>query len=224
LQFRVGYVYTVNMNKNDNSVNIKKAPTTYHHGDLRSALLAAGLELLKDRAVDDLSLREVARTVGVSATAVYRHFPDKQALLFAMCEQGAKQLTAVQSDARKKAKAKYKGDGQKGFEAAGRAYVYFALANPALYRLMMSTKASTDHYDANGNSMGDAMQLLKDCVAEIIPAKASPLDHKVMALHAWSLVHGISMLMLDGLVAPDGEVIDALVSMPMAQLGKSSSS
>lgn len=202
------------MISNDNSVNIKKASAAYHHGDLRSALVAAGLELLKERAVDDLSLREVARRVGVSATAVYRHFPDKQALLFAMCEQGAMQLTAAQADARQEVKR-----GQKGFEAAGRAYVYFALANPGLYRLMMSTKASVDHYDANGNAMGDAMNLLKDCVAEIIPPTASPLEHKVMALHAWSLVHGISMLMLDGLVAPDGEVIDALVSMPMAQLG-----
>jgi AcrR family transcriptional regulator len=213
LENRLAYVYAANMTINDNSVNIEGDKRKYHHGDLRGALVAAGLMLLKDRAVDDLSLREVARTVGVSATAVYRHFPDKQALLFAMCEQGAARLTAVQSSARKKAKG-----GHKGFEAAGRAYVYFALENPALYRLMMSTKASVDHYDANGNSMGDAMQLLKDCVAEIIPHSASPLNHKVMALHAWSLVHGISMLMLDGLVAPDGEVIDALVTMPMAQM------
>jgi AcrR family transcriptional regulator len=201
------------MSENDNSVNIGKTLPSYHHGDLRSALVTVGLDLLKARAVDDLSLREVARTVGVSATAVYRHFPDKQALLFAMCEQGAARLTAAQSAARKKAKG-----GQKGFEAAGRAYVYFALENPGLYRLMMSTKASLDHYDANGNAMGDAMQLLKDCVTETIPGSASPLDHKVMALHAWALVHGISMLMLDGLVAPDGEVIDALVTMPMAQM------
>jgi AcrR family transcriptional regulator len=205
----------------DNSVNIEVRQRKYHHGDLRGALVAAGLDLLKDRAVDDLSLREVARTVGVSATAVYRHFPDKQALLFAMCEHGAAQLTDAQSAARKKAKAGSTGNSHKGFEAAGRAYVYFALENPALYRLMMSTKASVDHYDANGNSMGNAMQLLKDCVTETIPQSASPLDHKVMALHAWSLVHGISMLMLDGLVAPDGEVIDALVTMPMAQVATS---
>jgi AcrR family transcriptional regulator len=206
------------MANNDNSVNIEAPTRKYHHGDLRGALVAAGLDLLKARAVDDLSLREVARTVGVSATAVYRHFPDKQALLFAMCEHGAVQLKVTQSAARTKAKSDPAGGSHKAFEAAGRAYVYFALENPGLYRLMMSTKASVDHYDANGNSMGDAMQLLKDCVAEIIPASASPLDHKVMALHAWSLVHGISMLMLDGLVAPDGEVIDALVTMPMAQM------
>jgi AcrR family transcriptional regulator len=197
----------------DNSVNMEKEKRRYHHGDLRSSLVNAGLELLRTRAVDDLSLREVARAVGVSATAVYRHFPDKQALLFAMSEHGAQQLSAEQ----RKAMDNVKG-AKKGFEAAGRAYILFALANPALYRLMMATKSSVDHYDANGNAMGDAMQLLKDCVAGVLPAKASPMKHKVAALHAWSLVHGISMLMLDGLVAPDGEVIDRLVMIPLEHL------
>jgi AcrR family transcriptional regulator len=194
------------------SVNIEMPKRSYHHGDLRSALVTAGLDLIKDRAVDDISLREVARTVGVSATAVYRHFPDKQALIFAMCEHGAQQLQAAQVAAMIGKTAK------SAFEVAGRAYVLFALANPGLYRLMMATKASVDHYDTNGNAMGNAMQLLKDCVANVLPKKASALEHKVAALHAWSLVHGISMLMLDGLVSPDGEVIDALVTMPLDQI------
>jgi AcrR family transcriptional regulator len=209
LELRLVNVYTDNMTTKDNSVNIDSAKRGYHHGDLRSSLVAAGLELLSSRAADDISLREVARAVGVSATAVYRHFPDKQALLFAMCERGAMQLSDAQRDA-------MVGKGSKtAFEAAGRAYILFALANPALYRLMMATKASVDHYDANGNAMGDAMQLLRDCVAGVLPAKATATEHKVAALHAWSLVHGISMLMLDGLVSPDGAVIDALVAMPM---------
>ncbi len=210
---RLDNVYDANMILKDNSVNMEKEKRRYHHGDLRSSLVRAGLELLRTRAVDDLSLREVARSVGVSATAVYRHFPDKQALLFAMSEHGAQQLSAEQ----RKAMDDVKG-AKKGFEAAGRAYILFALANPALYRLMMATKSSVDHYDANGNAMGDAMQLLKDCVAGVLPVKASPMKHKVAALHAWSLVHGISMLMLDGLVAPDGEVIDRLVMMPLEHL------
>jgi AcrR family transcriptional regulator len=201
------------MSIKDNSVNMEKEKRRYHHGDLRLSLVGAGLDLLRTRAADDLSLREVARAVGVSATAVYRHFPDKQALLFAMSEQGAQQLSTEQRKAMDEAKGV-----KKGFEAAGRAYILFALANPALYRLMMATKSSVDHYDANGNAMGDAMQLLKDCVANVLTAKASAMEHKVAALHAWSLVHGISMLMLDGLVLPDGEVIDRLVMMPLNQL------
>jgi AcrR family transcriptional regulator len=200
------------MSAKDNSVNIDLAKPKYHHGDLRTALVSAGLELLSSRAADDISLREVSRAVGVSATAVYRHFPDKQALLFAMCEQGARQLSEEQRGAMQGK------DSHAAFEAAGRAYVLFALANPALYRLMMATKSSVDHYDTNGNAMGNAMQLLKDCVSGVLPPKASATEHKVAALHAWSLVHGISMLMLDGLVTPDGEVIDRLMTMPLGQV------
>ncbi|NJM50979.1 MAG: TetR/AcrR family transcriptional regulator [Sphingomonadales bacterium] len=187
-----------------------QAKQNYHHGGLRPALIAAGLDLIKNRAADDLSLREVARHVGVSATAIYRHFPDKQALLFALCEAGAADMAALQQAAVDKA-----GGGEPGFQAAGRAYIYFALANPGLYRLMMATKASADHYDANASAMEGPMRILRGCVASVLPGNASPLQHKVTGLHAWSMVHGISMLMLDGLVAPDGEVIDALVQMPI---------
>jgi AcrR family transcriptional regulator len=201
------------MSINDNSVNIKAVPGKYHHGDLCAALVAGGLELLRERAADDLSLREVARHVGVSATAVYRHFPDKQAMLFALCERGAHQLAEIQGKAVTDA-----GGGVAGFEAAGRAYIYFALENPGLYRLMMATKASGDVYDAEHSAMGAPMELLKNCVSDVMKGQHSDFAHRVAALHAWSLVHGVAMLMLDGLVAPDGEIIDALVSMPISQI------
>lgn len=198
------------MSGKDNSVNIKKKMRPYHHGDLRAALVAGGLELLKDRAADDLSLREVARHVGVSATAVYRHFPDKQALLYAMCKQGGEELGRVQLQASEEAKG-----GRAGFEASGRAYIYFALENPGLYRLMMQTKPPLDEHAEQGAAVNSAMKLLQQNVADILPDNASELDHKVGALHSWSLVHGISMLILDGLISPDGEVIDALLGLPM---------
>jgi hypothetical protein len=83
---------------------------------------------------------------------------------------------------------------------------------------MMATKGSVDQYDARGNAMGDAMQLLKDCVARVLPPNSSAIEHKIAALHAWSLVHGVSMLMLDGLVTPDNAAIDALLTMPLNQI------
>ena len=67
---------------------LKSPARAYHHGDLRSALVAAGLKALEQGDAADLSLRQIAREVGVSATAVYRHFPDKQALLGALAEEG----------------------------------------------------------------------------------------------------------------------------------------
>ena len=79
------------MDSNDNTVNIKRQnqkKPTYHHGDLRAALIATALELLEKRDADDIGLREVARHVGVSATAIYRHFPDKDALLLAVAHEG----------------------------------------------------------------------------------------------------------------------------------------
>ena len=91
------------------------------------------MERLRKGAVDELSLREIARSVGVSATAVYRHFPDKAALLSALRQEADVML----AEAFRSAMAKVK-PGHEAFDAMGRAYVRFALANPALFRLMMS--------------------------------------------------------------------------------------
>ena len=87
---------------------------TYHHGDLRAALIEAGLKLLEDRQGDDIGLREAARAVGVSATAVYRHFPDKAALLRALSAEGFARLAEAQRGAQEAA-----GGGQAGFVATG---------------------------------------------------------------------------------------------------------
>ena len=87
------------MSNNDNSVNMTAPSRGYHHGDLRAALLDAGLDLLKSGSAETLSLREVARRVGVSPTAVYRHFPDKAALLKELCIRGALELAQAQAQA-----------------------------------------------------------------------------------------------------------------------------
>ena len=88
----------------DNSVNIKggaaaKAARGYHHGDLRAAVIAAGLERLAEGDGAELGLRALARDVGVSATALYRHFPDKEALLDALADEGLRRLGALQAQA-----------------------------------------------------------------------------------------------------------------------------
>ena len=107
----------------------------YHHGDLRAALLEVGLRLLAERDVEGVSLREMARDVGVSATSVYRHFPDKAALMRALAREGLDRLAGAQRDA---ASGK---QGPASFAATGRAYVRFALANPALFRLIFTSSA-----------------------------------------------------------------------------------
>lgn len=201
---RLDNVYSDNMTRNANSVNIAQSPRGYHHGDLRSALIDAGLALLKTKGANDLSLREIARTVGVSATAVYRHFPDKQALINALCGLAAEQLADAQMSAGKNA-----GGGRAGFDAMGQAYVRYALANPALFRLMMTNAPNALFV---GGDLNPAMQLLKDNVAALLPEKASDRARLHATIHAWSMVHGMAMLMLDGMLPAEEATIRSISS------------
>jgi len=189
------------MASNDNSVNMDRR---YHHGDLRAALIEAGLRLLETRAADDLSLREVARAVGVSATSVYRHFPDKAALLAALAADGLERLGAAQRQA-----ALAAGGGAAGFAATGRAYVRFALANPALFRMIFtSAPPSADHIDGT-----DAMAFLRANAAQAAGVAPDSRAAEVRSIWAWSLVHGLAMLMLDGQVPADESLVDEVVAL-----------
>jgi AcrR family transcriptional regulator len=187
------------MSTNDNTVNIKSRP--YHHGDLRSALIDEGLRLLVLRDADALSLREVARGVGVSATSVYRHFPDKDALMTALALEGLKMLGTAQRIASEAA-----GGGEAGFAATGRAYVKFALGHPALFRLIFTSPA-LNRQELVGESEAGAL-----LIANAVRMAA---DHggeaHVRSVQAWALVHGLAMLMLDGQIAVDMELIDRAI-------------
>ena len=175
----------------------------YHHGDLRAALIEAGLKLLAERTADDLSLRELARVVGVSATAVYRHFPDKAALMGALAQAGLDRLAAAQHAAFDAAKET--GD---GFAATGRAYVRFALANPALFRLVFSTPRPAGFLTGGAPAEEEAMAFLM-ANAAASRGQWGNRSSEATALQAWSLAHGLAMLMLDGQVPEDDGLIDA---------------
>ena len=125
-----------------NTVNIKKR--RYHHGDLRDALIEAGMALLEQRHAEPLGLREVARAVGVSATAIYRHFPDKDALLRAIAERGFARMGEMQLAAARGL------SGDDAFAATGVAYVRFALRNPAVFRLMFSRPSRRNLFGLGG--------------------------------------------------------------------------
>lgn len=180
----------------------------YHHGDLRRALIEEGLRLIAEGPADQLSLRELARRVGVSATAVYRHFPDKGALMAALAAEGLARLAAAQHAAFDGA-----GGGIKGFAATGAAYVRFALANPALFRLTFQHPAPADMmHDTHGSD--EAMQFLLANARTYAPPH---MDPQVFALQAWSVAHGLAMLMLDGQVPADDAVVDAVIGAHLAQ-------
>ena len=105
-----------------------KPRATYHHGDLRAALLSATRALLDEGGVAAVSLREAARRAGVSPAACYRHFTDKEALLTALAVQGFEEFAQALGQA-------FRG-GRKSFAEMGTAYVSFAVQRPGLFRLM----------------------------------------------------------------------------------------
>ena len=196
------------MTSDDNTVNIEDAKPRYHHGDLRAALIEQGLRDLAGGAAGDLSLRAIARKVGVSATAVYRHFPDKTALIDALSIEGDRMLGEASRRAQESA-----GGGRMGFDATGRAYVRFALNHPALFRLMMARFRGMPG-DPDSQSIG--LRLLVDNVAAMSAPDVPLAERALRALQSWALVHVLALLMLDGIVPADEALIDAVIASPFA--------
>ena len=195
------------MSENDNTVNIKNRDGRYHHGDLRSALVEEGLALLDSKAPEDLSLREIARNVGVSATAVYRHFPDKAALLRALCAVGGQKLSQAFDTAMAGIE-----DPQEAFNAMGRAYVRFALHNPSLFRLMMTQRPPDPDDEAGAEAGVNPFARMSKLLRDLLPPDAPASLRNTKRLQAWSLVHGLALLMLDGQVPADERLIDPVVT------------
>jgi AcrR family transcriptional regulator len=174
--------------------------SSYHHGSLRSALVDAALTAIEGAEGALPSLRELARGVGVSPTAVYRHFPNKEALLAAIGSEGVRMLGEAQQAAYDKA-----GGGSAGFAATGRAYVRFALAHPALFRLVFAHGATVPSPMKGSDPASD---LLRRTTTELTGGGPAA---ETLALQAWSIAHGIAMLMLDERLPPDPALIDRLL-------------
>ena len=174
---------------------------SYHHGDLRSALVSEGISLVESQGIDALSLREVARRAGVSPTAVYRHFPDKAALVGALAGEAVKRLGEAQRDA-----AAAVGGGRAGFTATGRAYVRFALANPGLFRLTYAQRATVHEGLHEGDVASDMLMANARSLTQGDEGEAQRL-----ALQAWSVAHGLAMLILDGRIPADDALIDRVI-------------
>lgn len=174
--------------------------SAYHHGSLRAALVAAGMAALEGSAGVELSLRELARTVGVSPAAVYRHFPNKDALLAELAREGLRILGASQRAAYDAA-----GGGAEGFAETGRAYVRFALAHPALFRLIF---AHGDPSMLPSAEPDPARAMLEEATQAL--TGGGPAAER-LATQAWAIAHGIAMLMLDRRLPRDDALIDRLL-------------
>ena len=185
----------------------KKRPDQYHHGDLQQALLEEALRTIQTDGVDHLTLRTVGEKLGVSRTALYRHFSDKQALLAAVGREGFRMLRLALTDAWDQ-----HGRGREGFEAMGMAYVNFAVTHPSHYRVMFGRFVESCAKDtAFVEEATSAFQVLVDSLVEQQQAglvrKDDPL---LLARLIWSFVHGIAMLVIDGQFRGVDETGDAL--------------
>jgi AcrR family transcriptional regulator len=170
---------------------------TYHHGDLRQALIEAALELVSEKDVDSLSLREVARRVGVSHAAPYRHFADKEALLAAVAQEGFQMLHHTLEIVLHKAPL----DPLKRLQEIGVTYVDFALEHSSHYRLMFGAYGATSAQQNPelAQAATQAFMVLVNCVETGQQAGVIRVDDsKQLALAAWALTHGLAMLLMDG--------------------------
>lgn len=173
----------------------KKPAKPYHHGDLRRALLDEALRTIQTYGVEHLTLRTVGERLGVSRSALYRHFADKQSLLATVGTEGFRTLRQAIADA-----WEHNGRGRTGFQAMGKAYVQFAVAHPSHYRVMfggfIESAARDDHFVAEAKA---AFQVLVDALVEQQNTGGIRRDDPVlMARYVWALVHGTAMLVIDG--------------------------
>ena len=178
----------------------RKKADSYQHGDLKEALVQAGLKLLSEEGLSGLSLRAAAQLAGVSHAAPYRHFADKQALVAAIAERGFRLLTASMREELAGCKAD---DSVERLLALGVGYVRFATRHPDYLRVIFGgviCDQSSPPLQAAGE---EAYNALRDVVAAGLDrGELRGGDPDLVSLSCWSLVHGLSALLSSGAVPP----------------------
>ena len=172
---------------------------TYHHGDLKNALIQAGIEILAQEGVNGLSLRKVARQAGVSHAAPYAHFTDKQALIAAISTEGYHRLYARLQAAVDRCPA----DPARQWVEIAWAYVQFALQETAYFRVILSGVLEKEKdYPAfvaiSKQSYALVVQVVEACQSAGV-LRPGPSD--LAAVSVWSLVHGFVLLLLEGQIS-----------------------
>ena len=188
---------------------------TYHHGDLRAALVAAGVAAARAGGADGIGLNRLAASVGVSASAAYRHFPGGlEDLLVAvgdvawagLAERIAAGLAAVADEGEEA------GGARRRFRASGQAYVDHVVAEPGLFQVAC-------RHDRGRPGGPDPYALLEGCIDDLVRTGLLPADRRPDAAPAaWTAVHGLAVLLTEGPLRrlPAGErqrVVDRVLDM-----------
>jgi AcrR family transcriptional regulator len=167
----------------------------YHHGDLKNALIQAGVEILAKEGVGSLSLRRVARYAGVSHSAPYAHFSDKQALIAAISTEGFRKLyTALEN-----ATQPYSSDPKRQLIECAWAYIQFATSERDIFKIMFSgileqEKDYPDFVEISHRTFNRVVQVVDACQKAGV-LRSAPLELSAVAV--WGQVHGIVSLALE---------------------------
>lgn len=165
---------------------------SYHHGNLREALMQAALALIAEKGISGVTFAEAARRAGVSAAAPYRHFRDRDEMLAAVASAGFDRL----ADALSAAWQKGRPSPAVAYERVGRAYLDFARRHPADYAAMFESGLPADGHDGLQQAGDRAFGVLREAAEVLvshIPGPGRP-PALMVALHTWSLAHGIASL------------------------------
>ncbi|MDQ3429391.1 MAG: TetR/AcrR family transcriptional regulator [Actinomycetota bacterium] len=177
---------------------------TYRHGDLRRALLEAGTELARGGGPEAVVLREATRRAGVAPSAAYRHFADRRALLDAVCSAAQSALAvAIEAELAGLSRGGDSADGARAcLRAVGTGYLRFARAEPGLFRTAFSASDNLRSAASPARAGGGGLtpfQLLGAALDGLVEAGVLPPERRPGAeFLAWSAVHGLAMLLIDG--------------------------
>ncbi len=191
-----GKVILIHMNARSASGPVRKLSSSgtskpYHHGDLRASLIAATREALDSVSPEDISLKALALTLGVSQPAPYRHFGGREALLTVVAIEGFREFSVVLAP-------KEGMSPNEDFEEACNAYLQFARNHKGLYRLMFASRILKDSNETElYAAAADSFTLLLDRVRKY----SSPPDTEINAIWVWSTLHGLAMLDAEDLAA-----------------------
>ncbi|TNF22782.1 MAG: TetR/AcrR family transcriptional regulator [Rhodobacteraceae bacterium] len=181
-------------------------PPRHHHGNLRQALVEAGIALLKDGGLEALSLRKCAARAGVSHAAPAHHFDGVDGLRVAIAEEGFVRFRQRMLDFADAGAQTPRGR----LHGICKGYLAFAREDPALYDLIFSFRATSRLIKEVELNADPAYQVLRDTCAPLVPPGTDPV---VIETQVWSLVHGFALLILTGRFGPDPVPEDAVLAL-----------
>lgn len=175
---------------------MKKKARSYHHGDLKTAMIEAALQLVRKKGPRGFTLNEASRTAGVSVSAPYNHFKDKDALLIEIVLMGNRTLEAELQTAADTAQPP-----KEKLVAVYLAYVFFAERHPDLFAVMFQSGIDKTPYAEVLASAVKAFEVAANVAAQIEPAPAAAGQ---LALAIWTMAHGFATLTVEGAIAGVG--------------------